>query len=73
MSVRTSSAPGGNSHKNSGVLFAYHFVWSGWLVEVMSNAFTEVTGVSACGGGGVSSALVRVKSATSVPFKTFVP
>src|SRR3989338_3933689 len=73
MSVRTSSAPCGNSQENSGVLFTYHFVWSGCVVDVIPSAFPVTTGVSACGGDGASPALVSVKTATRRPFRMFAP
>src|SRR3989344_1985561 len=71
MSVCTSSAPVGNSHENSGVLSAYHFVWSGWVEDVIPSALLEATGVAVCGAGGVSPVLASVKTATRIPLNIF--
>src|SRR3989344_3259735 len=73
MSVRTSSAPCGNSHENSGVLLAYHLLWSGCVSEVMPSEFPATIGVSVCGAGIVSPELASVKTATRRPFKIFAP
>ena len=41
--VLTSIASEGSFHENSGALFAYHFDWSGWVVEIITGALPLVT------------------------------
>src|SRR3989344_3018149 len=76
ISVLTSSVPRGSVQENSGLLFIYHFVWSGCVDEVIVVALSSET-VSVVGSVseiGNSEDLTPIfTTATREPVKIFAP